>query len=298
MGALECIERIAATSLIDADLQYCLVDANKLPFQINGKPARTNDASTFVTLDELLSCASLDKYEAVGISVQASKLCAVDIDHCLTVPNDFSTMSDLARDVVEMFKDFAYVEASFSGLGIRILTRQNCVPNYKSQFYLKNSKIHLEYYQYDQLGRYVTLTGNCLYDNPIDDFKHDKVILDFLNAYMKRPVVQHVAHARVTESRPFDELMRRVRSLYRRDFSFQSLWFDKAPGHGSNESERDYQLIAELYDNVTKDPEMIIKIFKESPFYKSKDREHVYKFNRNENRYFWYYFEWISGSRL
>ena len=299
MNALDCIERIANTSLAKANLQFCLIDENKLPYQITGLPARSNDDSTFVDFDKLLTCSKIDKYRAVGISVQASKICAVDIDHCLSVENDFSTMSDVAKDIVDMFKDFGYIEASFSGLGIRILFRQPCIPDYKTLYYLKNSKIHVEYYQYDQPGRYVSLTGNTFIDNDVnvkDD--HTDVIVKFLDKYMKRPFQLNLTTStNVVDDRPIEKMMSLVKYCYMTNSSFQSLWFDKAPGHGSNESERDYRLVAELYENVTKDPNKILELFKKSKFYLSKDREHQYKFNRENNKYFWYLFNIINASK-
>lgn len=298
MSALECIERIVETSLVSSNLKFCLIDGNKLPFQINGMPARSNDSSTFVDFEELLTCKNIANYEGVGISVQASEICAVDIDHCLTVANDFSTMSDLAKDIVEMFKDFAYIEASFSGFGIRILTRQQCMPDYKKKYYLKNSKIKLEYYQYDQAGRYVSLTGNYFVDNNIDDFNHYDVIEEFLNKYMKRPheISDEIPNIE-NDSRSIDELMKIVKRKYLHEVRFQNLWFDPAPGHGSNESERDYELIAMLYESITQDPNKILELFMRSKFYQTKDRQHIYKFTRDNHKYFWYLYRVISSSR-
>lgn len=298
MSALDCIERITETSLVSSGLKFCLINDQKLPFQTNGMPARSNDSSTFVDLEDLLLCKNLEDYSGIGISVQASEICAIDIDHCLFAKNDFSTMSDLAKDIVNMFKDFAYVEASFSGFGIRILTRQQCIPDYKRLYYLKNSKLHVEYYQYDQAGRYVSLTGNCLIDNNIDDYKHFDVVQEFLSKYMKR-AHELIETQSLTEvdDRPIEQLMNIVKAKYRKDNFFQDLWFDKAPGHGSNESERDYKLVATLYEDVTHDPLKILELFKMSTFYKTKDREHIYKFTRDNHKYFWYLYNHFHCSK-
>src|SRR5574344_2529348 len=243
MSAIDCLERISNTSLMLSDLQYCLLDSNKLPFQINGEPARSNDNSTFVSYEKLLSCNNLDYYTGVAISVQASNVCAVDIDHCLLKPNNFTTMSDLAKDVVNMFKEFGYVESSFSGLGIRILFNQACIKDYKQNYYLKNSKLGLEYYQFDQPGRYVSVTGNYFINNGLDcKSDHTDIIKAFLEKYMKRPfkVLSNTNSSFEKDSRSIDLLMNKVKYKYLTDTAFQDLWFDPAPGHGSNESERDY----------------------------------------------------------
>ena len=91
--------------------------------------------------------------------------------------------------------------------------------------------------------------------------------------------------------------MKIVKQKYMTNVTFQNLWFDKAPGHGSNESERDYQLVATLFEDVTRDPDKILELFMRSNFYKTKDRSHVFKFTRDNYRYFWYLFRTISSMK-
>lgn len=296
MSALECIERIAETSLIEQDLKYCLLDESKLPFQINGIPARSNDASTFVEFAKLLDCNNLSDYKGVAVSVQASKLCAIDIDHCLEKQGDFSTISKLGSDIVEKFKDYAYVEISFSGFGIRILFFQKCIPDYKTHYYIKNSEIGVEYYQYDQLGRYVSVTGNKVYDNGLVHDDISKIIIDFLNYYMKRKHDLVIGESKSeVDERSVDELMKIVKHRYLTDMQFQDLWFTKAPGFGHDESERDYHMVAELYQNITKDPNKVLALFEASYFFKTKDHAHLYKFTKDNHKYFWYLYGIISS---
>lgn len=296
MNALECIERISNTSLASSDLQYCFLDEHKLPFQANGLPARSNDSSTFVSLDKLILSDKLSRFTAVAVSIQASKICAVDIDHCLKKQNDFTTISDIGKDILNIFNGFGYVESSFSGFGVRILFMQPCIADYKTKYYLKNKNISVEYYQWDQPGRYVSVTGNKYRDQGINGNEHIDVITAFLDKYMKRAhELKTSEDPLVKDSRSIDVMMKKVKAMYLTNFDFQELWFNRAPGHGSNESERDYHLVAELYEHVSKDPEKIMQIFKESPFYKSKDSEHIYKFNRSDNKYFWYLFNIIRG---
>ena len=77
--------------------------------------------------------------------------------------------------------------------------------------------------------------------------------------------------------------------------SFQDNWFDKAPGSGSNESERDFFLLKFIFENITNDRDKAKEVFESSPFFQSKDRKHKYKWERSDNRYFNYLYNVISG---
>ena len=90
------------------------------------------------------------------------------------------------------------------------------------------------------------------------------------------------------ETRTYEELLKLTKAKYLKDMTFQNLWFTPAPGSGSNESERDYHLVAYLYENITQDKELLKKIFETSPFFKSKDFKHRNKWTQQDGRYFNY----------
>ena len=79
--------------------------------------------------------------------------------------------------------------------------------------------------------------------------------------------------------------------------TFQNLWFTNAPGSGKDESERDYHLVAYLFENVTQDHDMIKQIFEQSNFFKTKDYKHVYKWTNQNGRYFEYLYNTIRRTR-
>ena len=83
MGAIDTLERISNTALATADLRYCLVDERKHPYRWDGKPARPNEVNDFCELSKLLE-SDLQNYAGIGISVHASKVCAIDVDHCFS----------------------------------------------------------------------------------------------------------------------------------------------------------------------------------------------------------------------
>ena len=54
----------------------------KVPYQINGKRAKSNDPSTWTSFSNVLKCFAPD-YEGIGFEFFESGLTGVDIDHCV-----------------------------------------------------------------------------------------------------------------------------------------------------------------------------------------------------------------------
>lgn len=293
MTAREVIERLNNKSIKSSKLMYCLVDSNKHPYKLDDTPARTNTVEDFVDFDTISKSTKLDKYAGIGISIQASNICAIDVDHCFSIANDITSADERAKYCLDIFKDVAYCEFSFSGTGLRILFKHPVIINYSDKLYIKNDKTQIEYYQPNKSYRYVTLTGNTIVDNDIN-IEHDitNVLFDFLDKYMTRNFIHFdVQTVSTEETRSYEELMQLVKKCYRKDMTFQNLWFVHAPGSGKDESERDYHLVAYLYENITQNKDMIKKIFETSTFFKTKDSKHVYKWTYQNGRYFDYLYE-------
>lgn len=298
MNALDVINRLVNTSIIDANLKYCLVDSTKKPFKIDGTLAKPNLVDDFVDFETLLHCTNISSYNGIGISIQASNICAIDVDNCFTEPNCLDSADDRAKYFLNLFKDYAYCEFSFSGTGLRILFRQNIIDNYSEKYYIKNEKFSVEYYQPNRSFRYVTLTGNTIYDNNVDICPLSR-IYEFLDLFMKRP--ERIARTVITssiETRSYEDLMKIVKRHYLTNTNFQNLWFNNAPGSGKDESERDYHLVAYLFENITQDKDLIKQIFETSNFFKTKDYKHINKWTNQNYRYFNYLYDRINGRRL
>lgn len=306
MDLIDTLNNISSTKLINYDLKYCLVTENKLPFKLDNTPAKSNKIDDFVSFSYLcdnLTESHIKNYKGIGISIQASKICAIDVDKCFKEPFDISSADDRANSIIEMFKDFAYIEFSFSGKGLRILFKADIIENYSDKYYIKNDKRGIEYYQPNNSYRYVTVTGNYIANNNIkyiNDTKEKNVLNSFLNIYMKKENktsnIKFVTT--VEENRSYEQLMQIVKLKYFKDTIFQDLWFDKAPGSGSNESERDYHLVAYLFENITQDKDLIKQIFETSPFFKSKDWKHINKWKQQEGRYFNYLYNTIRRIKI
>lgn len=294
MNSIDVIERLIETKLVYYDLKYCLVTENKLPKKINGDMAKPNNSNDFVSLSKLLECDNLNDYAGIGISIQASNICAIDIDHCFTIPNDISSGDNRAKDILEMFKD-TYCEFSFSGTGLRILFLGDVLNDLTEKYYIKNSKTQCEYYQPLNSYRYVTVTGNCIYNNDVEKIDMN-VIQSFLDKYMLKPIRYKKKVISNYSGLSEEKLFKKVKILYLNDSRFQDLWFGKAPGSGKNESELDYELLARLYENITDDENILLKIFESSPYFKSKDFKHMRKWENQNKRYYYYIYEQIKRS--
>lgn len=295
MKAIDTLAKILETSLYEANLKYCLVNDKKLPFQTNDLPAKSNDLTTFIDFDELLK-ANLDKYAGIGISIQASNICAIDVDKCFAIPFDVNSGNDLVKEIINLFKDLAYIEFSFSGKGLRVLFRQSLIENYSKTYFIKNEKYGIEYYQPSQSYRYVTVTGNVLFDNKIDsEIDFSNILIDFLNKYMKRPIKEYKKQIKIVdENESIEELMKKIKTHYLTNHYFQEIWFSQAPGSGKDESERDFYLLSYIYENITRNKEKVKLLFESSPFFNSKDFKHKSKWEYSDFRYFEYVYERIT----
>lgn len=285
MSALDTLYNIVENDNLNLlSLKCCLVDENKIPYTVNNVRCRPNTEEDFCDLYELINCSNINKYKGIGFSINFSGISAIDIDKCFFVPFNINSISQKAKDILEIFND-CYCEFSFSGTGIRILFTVDCKKGYKDSYYIKNSKENIEFYNPSFSYRYVTVTGIPIKNNKVKKIPYEQLEI-FLNRYMKKPTSEKLMSF-VKGEKSIDDLLVDVRKLYFKNDRFQEVRFKKAPGSGKNESEIDYELICYLYQYITKDIEQIKQIFMESPFYKSKDNKHVYKFTNNNYKYFY-----------
>ena len=240
-----------------------LTDKGKIPIDIStGKMARSNDRTTFTTYSNAFQ--ALSKYYQINEQGQQTGglglgifngYSAIDIDHCV---ND-GVINDLARDVIDYCA--SYTEYSPSGNGIRIIFKTDTELD-KAIHYINNSKLGLEIYISDQTNKYVTITGDVLY--PANIVYVDLTYI--LEKYMKKDRAEPTVTALT-----FDI------TKYANDSKLQELWNGTAPGAHANESELDLALCSKLAYYSKGDYLAIDKAFRNSPYYQSKDKEHLHK---------------------
>ena len=243
-----------------------LTNKGKVPFNsLTGKNARSNDKSTFTTFKNAMS--ALAKYYNVNEQGQVTGglglgifngFSAIDIDNCV---DDNGVVSDLASDIIDYCA--SYTEYSPSGTGIRIIFKTNTTLD-KAKYYINNSKIGLEIYLSDNTHKFVTITGDALYSNSISDVD----ISYILEKYMKKDQ----ASVKKLSNKDTDFDIDKIN-----DKKLHELWDKKAPGSNADESESDLALCSKIAYYVDCDFYAVDKVFRSSPYYMSKDNEHLKK---------------------
>lgn len=289
---------VEGKTLLNYDLKWCLVDKNKLPFQVNGSVAKPNQNEDFVDFIDIVTTPEkeLKKYAGIGISVKASNLYAIDVDDCFSTPFVLDSADDRALDILLMFATKAYIEFSFSGKGMRILFYLNePIKDYDLHYYTKNSHNHIEFYRPEGNARYVTITGKYIMNDELTLISDNQTILSFLEKYMTKPKIVSKIVSNDKEDLSLNQLLIQVKKCYFKNIDFQNMWFDKAPGSGSDESEKDFSLLKFIVEHFTTDKEKARLLFEESDYFKSKDKKHIYKWEYGNHRYFDYMFKHIVG---
>lgn len=247
---------------------WSLTDKGKVPINaVTDKFAKSNDKSTFSLYTTAFS--ALSKYYNVNERGQVTGglglgifngYSAVDIDHCV----DNGELSEMAQDIIEYCQ--SYTEYSPSGTGIRIIFKTQ-TPLSKDEYYINNSNIGLEIYISDQTNKYVTITGNVLHPLPINEIDMSYI----LNKYMRKDTVSPV------------KVMTTFNISDYSDKKLIELWNTTAPGSHSNESELDLALCSKLAYYLKGDFYAIDKAFRSSPYYNSKDNDHLQKWELRDD---------------
>lgn len=260
-------------SQLKQDGLFCLwklTDGKKLPINphTNGM-AMSSNPNTFSSWDIVLPKIPIyEKYDiengrllgGLGFGI-FNGFSAIDIDDCVKD----GTVSPMAQDIIDYCK--SYTEYSPSGKGIRIIFKTNTVLN-KELYYIKNSNLGLEIYLSEQTKRYVTLTGNTLNDNDIQEVD----ISYILEKYMKREKQRKITTGDIVE-----DVNIAVKNFLKNYPPFNELWNSKAPGSGSNESELDQSLCNFLANCLDGNYTAIEQAFIQSPYFQSKDDHHKKK---------------------
>lgn len=296
MTSRDTLFQIADTPLLSFPLQFCLVAKDKKPFKVDGTLAKPNCVDDFVNFEKLLECDKLNDFAGIGISIQASKICAIDIDHCFSEAFNKDTIDERGKEIFDLFSRETYCEFSFSGMGMRILFTTNQIENYSDLYYTKNEKFSVEFYRPEGSARYVTITGKSLSNNSISHVDIG-IVLKFLNRYMIKPARKVIKSKVIEEEKSFEECKRQVIQLYYNNHRFQDLWFAQAPGSGKNESEIDFEILCFLYECITTDYDNLKSLFELSPYFKSKDFKHKQKWEGQDNRYLKYIYNILERSK-
>lgn len=131
----------------------------KVPYQINGEMAQSNNKRTWSTFPTIIKFYEQGGYDGIGFMFSKDDpFIGIDIDHCMQE----GALTSFAEDVIETVN--SYTEYSPSGEGIHIIAKGK-LPLKGPGTGRKNTELGLEVYRH---GRYFTFTGNCLDQIPVE----------------------------------------------------------------------------------------------------------------------------------
>ena len=241
----------------------------KVPYNpVSGFRAKSNNPNTFHSWSTILNYISEyyvidDKGKAtggVGLGI-FNGYSAIDIDHCV---GEDGKLSDMANDIVHFIN--SYTEYSPSGTGIRIIFKTPTLIN-KETHYIHNQNIGLEIYISNNTNKFVTLTGNTLFNNDIAEVDISYIVEKYMSKTTRKIAVDTVYNV-------LDEEDVKIKNKLRVSAKFREIWHKDAPGSGADESEIDLTLCNFLAEVFEGNYNAIEQSFQMSPYFKSKDDKH------------------------
>lgn len=139
----------------------------KIPYQVDGNEARSNDRRTWSTFATAAKYYTESNADGIGfVFSRQDNYIGIDIDNCVTYTSDDSEkvnpiVNTFAEEIINALD--SYTEFSVSGTGIHIIVKGS-LPQSVLGTGRKSVKHGLEIYQY---GRYFTMTGNRENSNEI-----------------------------------------------------------------------------------------------------------------------------------
>tara|TARA_Y100000593_G_scaffold33818_2_gene66451 strand:- start:198 stop:2480 length:2283 start_codon:yes stop_codon:yes gene_type:complete len=135
-------------------------NGNKIPKQVSGANARTNDHSTFSTFEQALDAFNEDdgsKFSGLAFVISdGDNFSGVDLDNCL---DDDGNPKPWAAKIMAGLRGVAYGEISPSGNGVKFLTYGKKTPGARCVKQFGGPKEQVECYD---RTRFWAMTGNCI----------------------------------------------------------------------------------------------------------------------------------------
>lgn len=252
----------------------------KIPFNpVTNTYAKSNNPNTFHDYNTIMQyigkyyMIDADGNNAGGLGLGIFKgYSAIDIDKCI---DKHGNVSEMAQDIIEFIN--SYTEISPSGRGIRIIFKTENKIN-KDTHYINNRNNGLEIYISDNTNKFVTLTGNVYLKNDINTVD----ISYILEKYMKKPTTSMMPE--IIAQPVSVDIDEKIGKALESNPAFKAQWEKFASGSGGTESEDDLALCNYLARIFEGDYASIDEAFKRSPYYATKDRDHVRKWAREDYR--------------
>lgn len=225
----------------------------KIPYNpATGAKAESNNPETFSGFDLAEEQFKyLGEYDGVGMLV-CNNFAAIDIDHCVTD----GELSDFAKEICETMQ--CYTEFSPSKTGLRIIFTAPGLNYDKSKYYIKNPNNGVEIYVAGMTNRFVTITGNTIFNYPIREAIQP--LQTVLDKYMQRSKKSTAVNTKLTDEQ--------IISKASQNEKFCSLFNGDMSAYNNDHSSADLALCNMLAFWTQKDARQIDSIFRQSKLYR------------------------------
>jgi putative DNA primase/helicase len=247
----------------------------KIPFQVNGLYAKSNDPSTWATFGAVLAAYQRGGFDGIGLCF-GGELVGIDLDLCF---DDAGNLTPWAADILDLCP-LTYIEVSPSGKGLHLLCIGALPEVYNERRQWKiGDHCGVEVYAYPS-HKYFTVTGRIYGEShalchvePIDF----QPLAYYLNETIaKKPERRETTPAQLSpqvESLRSDDDVIRIAGRAKNADKMIALLQGDITGYPS-QSEADAALCAALAF-YTKDAGQIDRIFRRSGLYRPKwDQRH------------------------
>lgn len=249
----------------------------KVPYSPNGGRASSNKEHTFSSFQKAEDVLNRrkGKYNGMGVGLFGD-LVGIDIDHCV---GEDSCLSALAQDIVELIG--SYAEFSPSGEGVHILCRAPGLEFNRDLYYLKNPTNHVEVYAAGHTNRYLTLTGDVLNGEEVNE--RGSEVAELLEKYMSRrnrmtdetaPAVEYSTEGESSSEALLlddEEVLARLLSPRNADHEKVALlWNGDWEGYYESQSNGDLALCNKLAFYTRKNAAQMDRLFRQSGLMRNK----------------------------
>ena len=224
----------------------------KIPYQPDGKPAKSNDATTWHSFDACMKAYQRGKFAGIGIFLSGN-LAGIDLDGC----RDGDGANEAAAEILGKFAA-TYAEISPSGAGYRILCLGKPRRSGKNAGKLKWVEAYAE-----PSSRFLTITGDAL--TPGIEVTEQQEALDWLHA-------RYMAGDATTQPPPVFTTLGDAELIEKatRDGDFAALWRGDTTGYGNDNSAADMALCGRLAWWCNGDAAQMDRLFRLSGLFRDK----------------------------
>jgi putative DNA primase/helicase len=234
----------------------------KVPYQVNGKEAKSNDPNTWTTFDAVVKAMDTGKYDGVGFQFGNSPFCGYDHDNCVID----GAVTPEAYEVIQKLN--SYTELSQSGTGIHIIIEASKIGEK-----CKNTSTGQEMYD---TGRGFWITGKRVEGTPATVEKRQAECESlyrkmFPKKESPQQQIRKASQLQLSDSEIIDKALKA-----KNGDDFRRLYNGDISGNNNDHSSADLAFCDTLAF-YTKDFDTIDRIFKSSGLYRDKWDRQDYK---------------------